>query len=112
MAATVYILRCRDGSYYVGCTTNFEQRLGQHRAGTYEGYTSSRLPVEVVWNAEFQSIYDAIAFERQLKRWSRAKKEAVIRGDWDNLPELAARGFRPTHVASFETPALPAPQDD
>ena len=95
MAAWVYILKCADGSYYTGCTTNLEQRIGQHKAGTFSGYTSTRLPVEVVWCAEFQDIHDAIDYERKLKRWSRAKKEAVINGVWDDLPALAARGFRP-----------------
>ena len=95
MAPHVYILRCRDGSYYVGCTTNIEKRLGQHYAGTLGGYTSTRLPVTLVLNAEFQSLHDAIDYERRLKRWSRAKKEAVINGAWDDLPALAARGFRP-----------------
>jgi len=89
MAAWVYILKCRDGSYYTGCTTNLEQRIAQHKAGTFSGYTSTRLPLECVWCGEFQSIHDAIDYERKLKRWSRAKKEAVINGDWDSLPVLA-----------------------
>ena len=89
MAAWVYILKCRDGSYYTGCTTSLEQRIGQHKAGTFSGYTSMRLPVEVVWCAEFQDIHDAISYERRLKRWTRAKKEAVINGEWDRLPILA-----------------------
>jgi predicted GIY-YIG superfamily endonuclease len=113
MAVWVYILRCADDSYYTGLTTNLEQRLGRHRAGTFEGYTSTRLPVECVYVAEFQSIYEAIAWERTLKRWSRAKKEAVIAQDWDRLPALA-RSYqhhgRP--IASFDTaPSGPA-QDD
>jgi len=95
MAAWVYILKCRDGSYYTGCTTDIDRRYGQHVSGTFGGYTSTRLPVEMVWAAEFQDVRDAIDYERRLKRWSRAKKEAVIRQDWDALPELSARGFRP-----------------
>jgi len=91
MACWTYILRCADGSYYVGCTTALEQRIGRHQAGTYGGYTSTRLPVEVAWCAEFQSIYEAIAFERTLKRWSRAKKEAFIAGDWKRLMALSSR---------------------
>jgi len=93
--AWVYILRCSDGSYYIGCTTNLEQRMAQHRSGSLPGYTSIRRPVELVWVSEHQSIRDAIQVERQMKRWSRAKKEAVIRQDWDALPGLSARGFRP-----------------
>jgi len=113
----VYILRCADGSYYVGCTTHLEQRLGQHRAGTLPGYTSDRRPVECVYAAEFPSLYDAIAWERRIKRWSRAKKEALIARAYDSLPELA-RSYqhhgRPARraPASFDTaPAGPA-QDD
>jgi putative endonuclease len=92
MAAWVYILKCAD---YVGCTTNLDQRLNQHGDGTFGGYTSTRRPMELVWTNEFQGIHDAIAFERRIKRWSRAKKQALISGDYDLLPELSARGFRP-----------------
>jgi len=101
VAAWVYMLRCADGSYYVGCTTNLDQRYGEHQSGVAPGYTSTRLPVVMVWAEEFQGLHDAIDVERQIKRWSRAKKEALIRRDFAALPALARRGFRP---ASFETP--------
>ena len=91
LASWVYILRCADGSYYTGCTTDLDQRIAQHRAGTFSGYTSTRLPIEIVWCAEFQDLRDAIDFERQVKRWSRAKKEAFIEGDWARLKALASR---------------------
>jgi predicted GIY-YIG superfamily endonuclease len=90
-ASWTYILRCSDGSYYVGCTTNLTQRIGQHHAGTTGGYTASRRPIEVLWCAEFQSIHDAIDMERTLKRWSRAKKQAFIAGDWERLSALSSR---------------------
>jgi putative endonuclease len=109
LAAWVYMLRCADGSYYVGCTTNIDQRYGEHQAGINCAYTSIRRPLEMVWADEFQGIADAIDVERQIKRWSRMKKEALIRGDYAALPGLSRRGFRP---ASFETPASRAPQDD
>ena len=99
MASWVYILQCRDNSYYVGCTTNIDTRIGQHRAGTFEGYTSTRLPVEVVYVAEFQSLHDAIDWERRLKRWRRAKKEAVIAGRWGELPSLSLSRWRRDAVA-------------
>jgi putative endonuclease len=102
VAAWVYLLECADGSYYTGCTTNIEQRYGEHQAGIKCAYTSTRRPVRMVWADEFQSVLDAIDSERQIKRWSRAKKEALIRGDFGALPGLSKRGFRP---ASFETPA-------
>lgn len=96
MNAYVYILRCADGSYYVGSTrTALELRIGQHNAGVYEGYTKRRRPVVLVWSEEFQQITDAIAFERRLKGWSRAKKEALIAGRHDLLPRLARGRSRP-----------------
>ena len=84
-----YILGCSDGSYYVGSTSNFEQRIGQHNAGTFDGYTSSRRPVKLLWSQEFTDIRDAIAAERKLKKWTRAKKEAVMHGDFEMLHELS-----------------------
>ena len=98
MTAWAYMLRCADGSYYVGCTTNVDQRLGEHQAGTFGGYTASRRPVEMVWADEFPTIDDAIAVERQLKGWSRAKKEALIRGDFGRLPGLSKKGFKPSSL--------------
>jgi putative endonuclease len=89
VAVWVYILRCRDRSYYTGLTTALEQRIGQHKAGTMGGYTASRLPVECVYVAEFQNMHEAIAWERTIKRWSRAKKEALIKGEYDRLPVLS-----------------------
>ena len=90
MSAFVYMLRCADGSYYVGSTRGaLEDRIAQHNAGTFDGFTSRRRPVTVVFEQEFDRITDAIAAERQLKGWSRAKKEALIRGDYAALPELA-----------------------
>ena len=89
----VYMLRCKDRSYYVGSARGdwnaLERRLNEHNAGVYEGYTKSRRPVELVYHQEFQRITDAIAAERQLKGWSRAKKEALIRGDWKLISDLA-----------------------
>jgi putative endonuclease len=77
LAAWTYMLRCADGSYYVGCTTDLDGRMGHHVAGTLGGYTSTRRPVEMVWAEEFQTIHDAIDAERRVKGWTRAKKE-----DW------------------------------
>ncbi len=88
------MLQCADGSYYVGCTTNLDQRLGEHEAGIHEGYTSSRLPVDLIWAEEFQHIDDAIACERRLKGWSRAKKAALVVGDYAVIRRLASRAGR------------------
>ncbi|HZP20912.1 MAG TPA: GIY-YIG nuclease family protein [Bauldia sp.] len=91
--AYVYILECCDGSFYVGSTRRetVEERLSEHQQGRIAGYTSARLPVRLVWAEHFPRIVDAIAFEQQVKRWSRAKKIALIRGEWDRLRELARR---------------------
>jgi predicted GIY-YIG superfamily endonuclease len=93
-ASWAYILRCADGSYYTGCTTFLEQRYGQHQAGTFDGYTSTRRPVVMVWAQELQSIDQAIFLERQIKGWSRAKKEALIRGEFDLLPLLSRSAYK------------------
>jgi len=88
-SAWVYVLECNDRSYYVGCTTNLAQRLEQHQQGTLSGYTARRRPVVLRWCGETNDINNAIATERQIKGWSRAKKEALIRGDWEALHELS-----------------------
>ena len=90
--AWLYILRCSDGSYYVGTTrTSLEIRLAQHNAGAFQGYTVTRRPVELIFSQWFDRIADAIENERKLKKWSRAKKEALIRGDFESLQQLAKR---------------------
>jgi putative endonuclease len=87
-AAYGYILRCADGSYYVGSARgSLERRLEEHSAGMNCRYTKSR--VTLVWSQAFQQITDAIAAECQIKGWSRAKKEALIRGDFETLRVLA-----------------------
>ena len=91
----VYMLRCADGSYYVGLTrAGLEKRIGEHNSGMFRGYTASRLPVELVWHQNFQRLTDAIACERRLKGWRRAKKEALIHGDYKALQELAKTSDR------------------
>ena len=92
MGGWVYILRCNDGSYYVGSTSQDpEARTGEHNAGRFGGYTSTRLPVELVFQESFPDIRQAHDFERQIKGWTRAKKEALIRREWSALPALARR---------------------
>ena len=89
MSFWVYILRCVDGSYYVGHTDDLEKRIAEHRSGEVPGYTSSRLPVELVFAAEFPTREEALSREGQIKGWSRAKKEALMRGNWDEVSRLA-----------------------
>jgi predicted GIY-YIG superfamily endonuclease len=115
MNAFLYILRCRDGSYYVGTTrSSLDGRIGAHNLGHYRGYTSTRRPVELVFHQDFDRITDAIAAERQVKGWRRDKKEALIAGRFDLLPALASRARKALdrEGASFETPATRAPQDE
>jgi predicted GIY-YIG superfamily endonuclease len=90
--AHVYILRCVDGSYYVGSTVDLERRLWQHNHDP-EGpvYTRRRRPVTLVWGAEYASVAEAFAIEKRVQGWSRAKREALIRGDLHLLPNLASR---------------------
>ena len=89
--AWMYILRCNDGTYYVGSTTDLSLRLAEHEQGIGAKYTAARLPVQMVYSCEFQDIVEAYERENQVKHWNRAKKEAHIRGDWDALPRLSER---------------------
>ena len=90
MQAIVYIVRCSDGSYYTGLTKQqLEARIWEHNAGIYRGYTFKRRPVKLVFSETYDRIVDAIARERQIKGWSRAKKEALIAYAYEQLPELS-----------------------
>ncbi len=91
--AWVYLLRCRDGSYYVGSTTHLEARLHEHRSGRGAAYTRRRLPVELVFAQECEQVAEAFALEKRYQGWSRAKREALVRGDFVALPALS-RGRR------------------
>ena len=90
----VYILQCNDDSYYTGVTSNLSQRLFEHSSGKYENsYTHSRRPVDIVFYCEFTDIEIAIDKEKQIKKWSRAKKKALINGNYDELPNLSKKRF-------------------
>jgi len=95
----VYILKCRDGAYYTGHTEDVESRVAEHQSGAIKGFTSSRLPVSLAWCGELPTREESIAMERRIKGWSRAKKEALIAGDWKRLSALARNrqdGSRPS----------------
>jgi putative endonuclease len=93
MSAYAYIVRCSDGSYYVGSTVNLEERVRQHNDPLLgAAYTRKRRPVMLVWAGEFATIAEAFTFEKQVQGWSRRKREALIRGDFDALPALSRRG--------------------
>ena len=89
MSFWVYILRCADCSYYTGHTDNLEKRMGEHQTGACGGYTATRLPVELAWCQECASREEALAAELQIKGWSRKKKEAMMRGDWQEVKRIA-----------------------
>ena len=85
----LYILECSDGSYYTGSTNNLEMRLAQHQAREGANHTKSRLPVKLVYYEEFQRIDDAFYREKQVQGWSRKKKEALIKGEYNELIHLS-----------------------
>ena len=90
MPYRVYILLCSDGSYYTGSAANVEKRLCEHQDGVmHDSYTFTRRPVQLIWVSEEVERYsDALRFERQVKGWSRAKKQVLIRGDFDAIHEI------------------------
>ena len=87
----VYILICADGAYYTGHTDDLDRRVAEHQDGVGCVFTSSRRPVQLVWSTECDTRDDAFDLEMRLKRWSRAKKQALIRGDYAALPGLARK---------------------
>jgi len=93
MEATVYIVRCADGSYYTGLTRKeVEARVWEHNHLPDEkGYTAKRRPVELVFCETYERLTDAIERERQIKGWNRRKKEVLIAGSYETLPELSRR---------------------
>ena len=85
-----YMLRCSDGRYYTGHTEDLDVRFAQHQQGYFRTcWTFSRRPVELVWSEAFPTRDEALVAERMVGGWSRAKKEALIRGDWDMVSFLA-----------------------
>jgi putative endonuclease len=88
----VYILKCNDNTYYTGVTNDVQRRFLEHQNGDdVDSYTYKRRPVELVFYAEFSDIRTAIEKEKQVKKWSKAKKEALINNQFDLLPELSKK---------------------
>ncbi|ACK52379.1 Excinuclease ABC C subunit domain protein [Methylocella silvestris BL2] len=116
--ASIYILRCADGGYYTGVTRrSVAERVSEHAQGLIDdSYTKTRLPIELVFDEFYERADEAVAAERRIRGWSRAKKEAYMRGDFAALSALARRrgkSEQPTSdPPSFETQASPAPQDE
>ena len=86
-----YILKCSDGSYYVGSTNDLPQRLARHNAGRGPKWTACSLPVKLVYHETHESETEAVQRERQIKKWTRAKKEALIAGDKETLKGYSKR---------------------
>lgn len=89
MKGFVYILLCADGSYYTGSTKNINKRIQQHQNGHGANHTAKRLPISLVYLEEFTTIAEAFKREKQIQGWSRKKKEALIEGKFNQLPNLS-----------------------
>ena len=101
---TVYILRCSDGSYYVGVTNDIDRRVWEHRTGAdSKSYTFRRRPVTLVFVEHFPDAVQAIEFEKQVKGWRREKKEALINRQWEKLPELSMN-YGKIRASKFQQP--------
>ncbi len=87
----MYILQCSDGSYYTGSTINLELRIKQHQNGEGAKHTKKRLPVKLVYFEEFLTIQEAFHREKQIQKWRREKKEALIAGNLEKLKELSRK---------------------
>ncbi|MEO8149889.1 MAG: GIY-YIG nuclease family protein [Bacteroidia bacterium] len=101
MTGYMYILKCSNGAYYVGSTKDLELRLQQHQNCEGANFTKKHLPVELVYFEEFQRIDEAFYREKQVQGWSRKKKEALINGEHDKLPQLSK------NYTEFGKPVLP-----
>lgn len=98
----VYILKCSDDSYYTGITNNLEKRLNEHHFGKHNDcYTYSRRPIEVKFYETFNDVLQAIYFEKKIKKWTHAKKEALIAGDFDML-QILSECRNATHYKYFD----------
>ncbi|MFL0413451.1 GIY-YIG nuclease family protein [uncultured Sphingomonas sp.] len=86
----VYLLHCSDGSFYAGHTGNLDPRISRHHAARRSDYTARRQPGSLAWSRESSTRLEALETERRIKGWSRAKKEALITGGWDQISRLAA----------------------
>jgi putative endonuclease len=91
--AWTYILECSDSTYYVGSTVDLQGRVWQHQNGEGAAYTRHRLPVTLVWSAQFDRVDQAFAFEKRVQGWGRRKREALIEGRYEDLPELSSRSW-------------------
>ena len=92
--AWVYMLKCADDSFYVGSTRNLDGRMEQHASGKGAKYTSTRLPVVLIWACETERVDEAYGLEKQIQGWSRAKRQALVDGRFGDLRALSGSAFR------------------
>lgn len=105
MPYAVYILRCSDRTYYTGLTKDLAGRVREHEMGAHpESYTFSRRPVKLKWSVITESYQEAFQWEHRIKGWSRAKKEALIRGDIEGIYEIV-KGERKQREQSKKKPS-------
>jgi len=102
MKGYTYILKCSNGQYYTGSTKNLERRIAQHQVGEGANFTRKNLPVKLVYHEEYQRIDQAFYREKQIQGWSRKKKEALINGEHDKLPELSKSKTPPSTGSGSE----------
>ncbi|UAB77084.1 GIY-YIG nuclease family protein [Erythrobacter sp. SCSIO 43205] len=103
MAFWCYILRCSDAKYYTGHTDDLERRIAEHQAGGYCDFTSRRLPAELLWAQNFPTRHEALETELKVKKWSRAKKEALANSDWASLSHFSKP---PTERSTIRPPSV------
>ena len=106
MSFSVYILLCADGSYYVGHTSDLAERIACHNAGRGAVFTAVRLPVTLAFAEQFDEEGDAMVRELQIKKWSHAKKEALVHGERQRLHALS---ISRDHKKPIPAPPLPPP---
>ena len=104
--AWMYILECADGSFYVGSTRDLARRLQQHQDGKGAAFTRRRRPVRLVYSCAFERVVEAFAAEKKVQGWSRAKRQALIDGDFDALGLLARKDFRPVDDSPWSGPEV------
>ena len=111
MAFWCYMLKCADGKYYTGHTDDLDRRINEHIAGGHCDFTSRRLPVTLIWSERFSTRVEALESERHVKKWSRAKKEALAQGDWGRVAHFAKPPHERVSTASRRSAVHPEPAE-
>ena len=101
MKGYMYILLCSNGKYYTGSTKDLEKRWQEHLSGNGANFTKKYPPVKLVYYEEYDRIDNAFYREKQVQGWGRKKKEALINGNFDDLPQLAKKVFLKNSLSSI-----------